>query len=110
MEEIRAAAGALKKLSLVELPSRLEPEALDPAFQGAAEAKVNAIIPTAGRLTLGAKKPIKELCIKYRMPAILPRAGVCRSGRIDVIRPRLLRLVPSNCLFCGQNSQRRKAG
>jgi hypothetical protein len=63
MEEIRTAADALK-LALVELPTRLEPEALNRAFQTAAEAKVNAIIPTAGRLTLGARKPITELCIK----------------------------------------------
>jgi putative ABC transport system substrate-binding protein len=69
MEEIRAAASSLK-LTLVELPSKLDPDALERTFKAASEKQVNAIIPTAGRLTLGARKPITELAIKYRLPAI----------------------------------------
>ena len=69
MEEIRAAALSLK-LALVELPSALDLDALDRTFKTASEKQVHAIIPTAGRQTLGARKPISELAIKYRMPAI----------------------------------------
>lgn len=69
MEEIRAAALSLK-LALVELPSALDLDALDRTFKTASEKQVHAIIPTAGRQTLGAKKPISELAIKYRLPAI----------------------------------------
>jgi putative ABC transport system substrate-binding protein len=32
--------------------------------------KVQAIIPTAGRLTFGARKPIAQFAIKYRLPGI----------------------------------------
>jgi putative ABC transport system substrate-binding protein len=69
MEEIRAAALSLK-LTLVELPSELDPDALERTFKAASEKQVNAIIPTAGRQTLGARKPITELAIKYRLTAI----------------------------------------
>ena len=41
---------------------------------------MNAIIPTAGRLTLGARKPITELCIKYRMPAIYQEQEFAEAG------------------------------
>jgi putative tryptophan/tyrosine transport system substrate-binding protein len=69
MEEIRAAALSLK-LALLELPSQMAPQALERVFKTAAEERVNAIIPTAGRQTLGARKPIAELAIKYRLPVI----------------------------------------
>jgi putative ABC transport system substrate-binding protein len=68
MEEIRAVASALK-LSLQELPTELDTVALERTFKKAAQ-QVNAIIPTAGRLTFAARKPIAELAIKYRLPAI----------------------------------------
>jgi putative ABC transport system substrate-binding protein len=69
MEEIRAAAAALN-LSLQELPAELDTDGLERAFKTAAQERVNAIIPTAGRQTLAARKPIAELAIKYRLPAI----------------------------------------
>lgn len=69
MDELRAAASALK-LHLRELPSEMEPEALERTFQSAVQQKVQAIIPTAGRLTFGARKPIAQFAIKYRLPAI----------------------------------------
>jgi putative ABC transport system substrate-binding protein len=69
MEEIRAAASALK-LNLQELATELDADALERTFKTAAQGHVNAIIPTAGRLTFGARKPIAQLAIKYRLPAI----------------------------------------
>jgi putative tryptophan/tyrosine transport system substrate-binding protein len=69
MEEIRAAALALK-LGLQELPTELDTDALERTFKKAVLQKVNAIIPTAGRQTFAARKPIGELAIRYRLPAI----------------------------------------
>jgi putative ABC transport system substrate-binding protein len=69
MEEIRAAA-AMLKLTLLELPTKLDADALEHTFKKAAQQQVNAIIPTAGRQTFAARKPIALLAIKYRLPAI----------------------------------------
>jgi putative ABC transport system substrate-binding protein len=69
MEEIRAAAAFLK-LSLQELASELDADALERTFKAAAQQRVGAIIPTAGRQTFGARKSIAQLAIKYRLPAI----------------------------------------
>jgi putative ABC transport system substrate-binding protein len=69
MEELRAAASALK-LYLHELTSEMDSGALERTFQSAVQQKVQAIIPTAGRLTFGARKPIAQFAIKYRLPAI----------------------------------------
>jgi putative ABC transport system substrate-binding protein len=54
MEEIRAAASALK-LTLQELSAELDTDGLERAFKTAAQDRVNAIIPTAGRQTLAAR-------------------------------------------------------
>lgn len=69
MEEIRAAAAALK-VSLQELVTELDADALENAFKTAAQDRLNAIIPTASRQILAARKPIAELAIQYRLPAI----------------------------------------
>jgi putative ABC transport system substrate-binding protein len=69
MEEIRVAASALT-LRLHELATELDANALERVFKTAAAERVDAIIPTAGRQTLAARKPIAELAIKYRLPAI----------------------------------------
>lgn len=69
MEEIQAAASSLK-LTLIELPSEMDPDALERTFRAAREKQAHAIIPTAGRQTLAVRKPIAELAIKYRLPAI----------------------------------------
>jgi putative ABC transport system substrate-binding protein len=69
MEEIRIAASSLK-LALVELPSEMNADSLDRVFKEARAKQAQVIIPTAGRQTLGARKPIAELAIKYRLPAI----------------------------------------
>jgi putative ABC transport system substrate-binding protein len=79
MDEIRAAALALK-LALVELPSEMEAESLESVFRTANQQGVNAIIPTAGRQTLAAKKPIAELAIKYRLPAIYQEQEFVEMG------------------------------
>jgi len=50
MEEIRPAALALK-LNLRELPTELDPDALERTFKTAVKERVGAIIPTAGRAT-----------------------------------------------------------
>jgi putative ABC transport system substrate-binding protein len=69
MEEIRPAALALK-LNLRELPTELDPDALERTFKTAVKERVGAIIPTAGRATFAARKPIAQLAIKYKLPAI----------------------------------------
>ncbi len=69
MDEIRAAALSLK-LNLHELMTELDPDALERAFKTAAQEQIHAIVPTAGRLTFAARKPIAQLAIKYRLPAI----------------------------------------
>jgi putative ABC transport system substrate-binding protein len=69
MEEIRAAASALN-LNLYELPTELDADALERTFNKAAQQQIGAIIPTAGRQTFAARKPIARLAIKYRLPAI----------------------------------------
>jgi ABC-type uncharacterized transport system substrate-binding protein len=69
MEEIRAAASVLK-LNLHELPTELDADALERTFNKAAQQQIHAVIPTAGRLTFAARKPIAQLAIKYRLPAI----------------------------------------
>ena len=78
VEEIRAAAFSLK-LALVELPSEMEAEALERVFR-TAQQQVHAIVPTAGRLTLAAKKPIAELALKYRLPAIYQEREFVDAG------------------------------
>lgn len=69
MEEIRAAATALR-LTLHELETNLDPDSLERAFKTAAQEQLHAIVPTAGRVTFAARKPIAQLAIKYRLPAI----------------------------------------
>jgi putative ABC transport system substrate-binding protein len=79
MDEIRAAALSLK-LALVELPSEMEADSLDRVFRTATQQQVNAIVPTAGRQTLAAKKPIVELALKYRLPAIYQEQEFVDAG------------------------------
>jgi putative ABC transport system substrate-binding protein len=69
MDEIRAAAFALK-LNLHELATELDSSALELAFKTAAQEQIQAIVPTAGRQTFAVRKPIAQLAIKYRLPAI----------------------------------------
>jgi putative ABC transport system substrate-binding protein len=70
MEEIKAAAAALN-LKLHELgAAELDAVSLERVFKTAVAERIDAIIPTAGRLTFAARKPIAELAIKYRLPAI----------------------------------------
>jgi hypothetical protein len=90
MEEIRAAATALK-LGLHELESELEPEALERSFKSAAQERVDAIIPTAGRQTFAVRKVIAQLALKYRLPAIyqeqefVDEGGSCLTARTSPI-------------------------
>ena len=79
MEEIRTAASSLK-LALVELPSEMNPDALDRAFKEARAQHAQVIIPTAGRITLAARKPITEFAIKYRLPAIYQEQEFVDAG------------------------------
>jgi hypothetical protein len=64
MEEIKAAASALK-LSLHELLTELDTDALERASKTAVQQQVGAIIPTAGRQTFAARKSIGHLATKY---------------------------------------------
>ena len=79
MEEIRAAALALK-VNLQELATELDPDGLERAFKTAVKERVNAIIPTAGRQTFAARKPIAQLAIKYKLPAIYQEQEFVEEG------------------------------
>src|SRR5207253_3070947 len=79
MEEIRAAASALK-LSLHELPTELDPDALERKFKTAAQQQVGAIIPTAGRQTFAARKSIGQLATKDKLPAIYQEQDFVDDG------------------------------
>ena len=79
MKEIRAAALSLK-LTLLELPSEMDRDALERAFKSARREQVNAIIPTAGRQSLAARQPIAELATKYRLPAIYQEQEFVDAG------------------------------
>ena len=102
MDEIRAAASALK-IPLFELPSEMEFNALDRAFKKAADEGVSAIIPTAGRQTLGARKSIAEAAIKYRIPNNLSGARIRRCRRTHILRTEFLQSISPCCLLRGQN-------
>jgi hypothetical protein len=79
LKKIRAAALSLK-LTLLELASKMDRDHLERAFKAASQEQVHAIIPTAGRQTLGARKPITDLAIKYRLPAIYQEQGFLRPA------------------------------
>ena len=79
MDEIRAAALSLK-LNLHELMTELDPDDLERAFKTAAQEQVHAIVPTAGRQTFAARKPIAQLAIKYRLPAIYQEQEFINDG------------------------------
>jgi putative ABC transport system substrate-binding protein len=88
LQEIHAAALSLK-LTLVELPSEMHRDALDRAFSRARQEQVQAIVPTAGRLTLAAKAPITDLAIKYRLPAIYQEQEFVDTGGLMSYGPDL---------------------
>lgn len=67
-------------MALVELPSKIEAEALENVFGTATQQQVNAIVPKAGRQTLAAKKPIAELAVKYRIAAIYQEQEFVDAG------------------------------
>ena len=73
LEELRAAATALK-LSLQELATELDTEALERTFKLAVQQQVNAVIPTAGRQTFAARKIIA------RFRAIFARDAGCSES------------------------------
>ena len=98
MEEIRAAASALK-LSLHELPTELDTDALERTFKTAAQQQVGAIIPTAGRQTFAARKSIGQLA-SNTLAGYLPGTRVCRRRRTDVLRAGLFRIIPSRRVLC----------
>ncbi|MBI4528975.1 MAG: ABC transporter substrate-binding protein [Deltaproteobacteria bacterium] len=79
MEEIRAAALALK-LTLQELVTELDADALERAFKTAVQERVQGIIPTAGRQTFAARKRITQLAIKYKLPAIYQEQEFAEDG------------------------------
>ena len=88
LKEIRPAAVALK-LKLEEIETQPDPKGLESAFQAAKQKQVGAIMLQAGGRFRTERKRIVELAGKYRLPAIYPTIGLCRSGRSHVLRDRL---------------------
>ena len=98
MDEIRAAALALK-LSLHELMTALDPDALERAFKTAAQEQVHAIIPTAGRQTFAARKTIAELAVKYRLPAMYQEQEFIDEGGLMSYGPNFAELYRRAAYF-----------
>ena len=69
LKEIGPAALALK-LTLEEIQTHSDAKGLESAFQTAKQKQVNAIMTTSTRPYFAAKKPIVDLAVKYRLPAI----------------------------------------
>jgi len=69
LKELRTAALALK-VKLEEIESPVEAKSLDGAFQIAKQKRVGAIMTAANRPFFPQRKPIVELAVKYRLPAI----------------------------------------
>jgi putative ABC transport system substrate-binding protein len=78
MKELRLAAVALK-LKLEEINTKLDPKALESAFQTAKQKQVGAII-TISRPFFAERKRIVELAGKYRLPAIYPQKAYVDEG------------------------------
>jgi putative tryptophan/tyrosine transport system substrate-binding protein len=78
MKELRLAAVALK-LKLEEIITKLDPKALESAFQSAKQKQVGAII-TISRPFFAERKRIVELAGKYRLPAIYSQKEYVDEG------------------------------
>jgi putative tryptophan/tyrosine transport system substrate-binding protein len=69
LKELRAAALGLK-LKLEEIDTQLDDKGLESAFQTAKQKQLGAIMTTTGRRFFAERKPIVELAVKHRLPAI----------------------------------------
>jgi putative ABC transport system substrate-binding protein len=69
LREIRPAALALK-IKLEEIKTQPNPKDLERAFQTAKQKHVGAIMTTSNRPFFAERKPIVELAVKHRLPAI----------------------------------------
>jgi putative ABC transport system substrate-binding protein len=69
LREIRPAALALK-IKLEEIKTQPNPKDLERAFQTANQKQVGAIMTTSNRPFFAERKPIVELAVKHRLPAI----------------------------------------
>ncbi|HET9880123.1 MAG TPA: ABC transporter substrate binding protein [Candidatus Binatia bacterium] len=77
----------------------MEFNALDRAFKKAADEGVSAIIPTAGRQTLGARKSIAEAAIKYRIPIIYQEQEFVDGGGLISYGPNFSNLYRRAAYF-----------
>jgi putative ABC transport system substrate-binding protein len=78
-DDLRAAAIALK-LKLEEIKTETDAKSLERAFQSAKQKQVGAIMTTANRALLGARKSIVELANKHRLPAIYTQKAFVDEG------------------------------
>jgi putative ABC transport system substrate-binding protein len=78
LKELRLAAVALK-LKLEEIETKLDPKALESAFQSAKQKQVGAMM-TFARPLFAERKRIVELAVKYRLPAIYPQKEYVDAG------------------------------
>jgi putative ABC transport system substrate-binding protein len=70
MKELRLAGAALK-LQLEPINTKLDPKALEGAFQSFKQKKVGAIMPVA-RPLFAERERIVEFAVKYRLPVMYP--------------------------------------
>jgi putative ABC transport system substrate-binding protein len=77
--DLRAAAIALK-LKLEEIKTETDAKSFERAFQSAKQKQVGAIMTTANRALLGARKSIVELTNKHRLPAIYTQKAFVDEG------------------------------
>jgi putative ABC transport system substrate-binding protein len=69
IKELRAAAPALR-IKLEEIETQADAKALETAFRSAKQKQVSAIMTTQNRTFFAERKPIVELAVKHRLPAI----------------------------------------
>jgi putative tryptophan/tyrosine transport system substrate-binding protein len=79
LKELRPAALALK-IKLEEIVTQIDAKGLESAFQTAKQKQVGAIMTTTGRRFFAERKPIVDLAVKYRLPAIYPEKGYVDEG------------------------------
>ena len=68
------------KLKLEEIKTETDAKSLERAFQSAKQKQVGAIMTSANRALLGARKSIVELANKHRLPAIYTQKAFVDEG------------------------------
>jgi putative tryptophan/tyrosine transport system substrate-binding protein len=84
LKDLRPAALALK-LKLEEIETEPNTKGLESAFQAAKQKQVGAIMTTVSRSFFHREEADRRACHPTPLAGYLPREGVCRGGRSDVL-------------------------